>query len=119
MAVTRFTDLEIKNIGSKPLRESLGRGNGSVLFKKPQKNIEAYYIYKYNNTDHLIKIGNFKHGTLAGLTSKQIRAKSVADLSQLTKKHQCSCSLHIFCNSLLHSSRSTSTKVCKWNWKRA
>jgi len=86
MATSRYTDNEIKNIGNRPLRESLGRGNGSVLFKKRKVNIEAYYIYSFNNSESLIKISNFKHGSLAGLSSKEIRLRA-KEYSELREEH--------------------------------
>lgn len=86
MATNRFTDIEIKNIGTKPLRETLGRGNGSILFKKRKFNIEAYYVYSYNKTEPLIKLGNYKHASLPGMSAKEIRDKAKKH-SELREEH--------------------------------
>ncbi len=83
-----LTDIKIKNLAKgSSLTESLGgRAAGVLFFINRSGMIEAYYRYFNNKNKILIKIGTFKLGKDAGLTSKEIRTKGI-ELARLREEH--------------------------------
>ena len=59
--MTKLKDSEIKGIKNKGYRkESLGRGNGAIEFRRVNKTIPVYYFYWRGKTAVYIKLDNYK-----------------------------------------------------------
>ncbi|WP_422490460.1 tyrosine-type recombinase/integrase [Endozoicomonas sp. ALE010] len=76
--MTILTDAEVRNIpDGKTRTESLGRGNGAMLFWRERGNVQCYYRYYSGNRPTLIHIGPFTESKAdAGYSLKECREKA-------------------------------------------
>lgn len=83
----RLKDSEIKSIGDgKQKRESLGRNNGALIFRREGKTVTAYYRYWRGKKSVFIKLDNYKMTPKsAGKTSAQLRDQAL-DMVVLRKE---------------------------------
>lgn len=80
-----YTPVEIQNmtvegISRKKISEPVeGRGNGTIVYKKQAKLVEAYYRYRHQDNDRMLFIGRFKaRRNGPGYTLPELREKARA-----------------------------------------
>ena len=62
--MAELKDSQVKNIeDGKQKKESLGRGNGSLVFRRQKKTITAYYCYWRGKQSVFIRLDNYKQST--------------------------------------------------------
>ncbi len=82
-----LSDREIKNLQSGDLRESLGRGRGSLLFRCSGITTIGYYCYLHEKKRSLIKLGTYRAGRekKSGFSLQELRDKAL-DYSRLRQE---------------------------------
>ena len=83
----KLTDTEVKNLSSSELRESLGRGRGTLLVKHSGQTTTGYYCYLHNKKRRLVKLGTYRapREKVSGYSLQELRDKAL-DFSKVKQE---------------------------------
>ncbi len=74
---TQIDNMSVDGVKKTKLSEPVGaRGDGTLIFKKQQGAVEAYYRYRDGKSDSTLLIGRYSRTGKTGLTATEIRDKA-------------------------------------------
>ena len=77
--MAKLTDKEIQTLQSGELRDSLGRGRGTLLIKRSGSTTTGYYCYLHESKRKLIKLGAYSapRAKVSGYSLQELRDKAL------------------------------------------